>query len=301
MKTVNYIFKKPATHHVGDGFIVSNYIPGQFNLQQKVSPFVMLDYNAPYDFAPSQHKRGVGAHPHRGFETVTLVYKGELEHRDTSGAGGKISDGEVQWMTAASGVLHEEFQSETFANNGGIQHVVQLWVNLPAKYKMSAPKYQSLTKQNIPEVKLENNGGVVRVIAGEYAGVKGSASTFSPVEMYDVRLNPGAATHFDLPENNNTIFLVTKGSITVNGDKKAHDSDLVLFNHDGRDVAITTDEESYVLVLSGAPLDEPIASYGPFVMNTKEEIIQAMEDFNSGKFGELHSEGYAHTKTMKQQ
>ncbi len=287
IKPILHSYSESHTHFVGDGFRVSNYIPGANDYNQETNPFIMLDYNEPYHFPPSKHRRGVGEHPHRGFETVTIVYEGELEHRDSSGGGGIISKGDVQWMTAASGVLHEEFQTQHIADNGGTQHAVQLWVNLPAKDKMSAPKYQSITDAQIAKHPIDNNGSVVRVIAGNYKDTQGPASTFSPIELYDVRLNKDANVELSFPPVNNTMLVVTKGSVTVNGTEVVNHKGFVLFKNEGEIITIKANEDSFVLVMSGAPINEPIARYGPFVMNTREELMQAVEDFNSGKFGKI--------------
>ena len=289
-KTIHKIISDVAPHMVGDGFRVSNYIPGPQNFAHETSPFLVLDYNAPWQTpAGGIHRRGVGAHPHRGFETVTIVYEGELEHRDSSGAGGKIGAGDVQWMTAASGVIHEEFQTDQFTKNGGTQHMAQIWVNLPAKYKMSAPKYQSVTKDNIGVYPVDKNGSITRVIAGNFKGIQGPANTFTPVEMYDVRLNKWASVSFGLPESYNAMILVTKGKVKINDEKEASFKDFILFGHAGETIQLEALEDSYVLVLSGEPIQEPIASYGPFVMNTKQEILDAIEDYNSGRFGKIEN------------
>lgn len=286
-KSITKITAARAPHMVGDGFRVINYIPGPEGLARETSPFLVLDYNEPWEVPASTAPKGVGAHPHRGFETVTLVYEGELEHRDSSGAGGRIGAGEVQWMTAASGVVHQEFQSETFTKKGGTQHMAQIWVNLPAAHKMSAPKYQSLTTDHIGVYPVGNQGSEVRVIAGSFRGTRGPASTFTPVEMYDIRLKAGDEVNFDLPEAYNAMFLVTRGQVETNGEKRASSGDFVLFGHSGETIGLKALEDSYVLVMSGQPIDEPIASYGPFVMNTKQQILEAIEDYNAGRFGKI--------------
>lgn len=286
-KKIKKIVSKVDAHMVGDGFKVANYIPGPGQLARETSPFLVLDYNAPWEVPASGTRKGVGAHPHRGFETVTLVYEGDLEHRDSSGGGGTIGAGDVQWMTAASGVLHQEFQTEAFTKAGGTQHMAQIWVNLPAAHKMSTPGYQSITDRQIARYPVGADGSFVRVIAGSFKGVAGSARTFTPVSMYDLRLKKGAEVSFDLPPTDNTMLLVTKGSITVNRKQAAGFRDFVLFDHTGETITLEADEDSYVLVLSGEPIEEPIASYGPFVMNTKQEILEAIDDYNTGKFGKL--------------
>lgn len=286
-KSIKKILGSRAPHMVGDGFKVSNYIPGPEGFARETSPFLVLDYNAPWEVPAAAARKGVGAHPHRGFETVTIVYEGELEHRDSSGAGGKIAAGDVQWMTAASGVVHQEFQTEAFAQTGGTQHMAQIWVNLPAAHKMSTPRYQSITAENVGRYPVGEAGSVVRVIAGTFKGIKGPASTFTPVEMYDMRLQKGDSVTFDLPESYNTMLLVTKGKIETNEEKIASFQDFVLFGHSGETISVQALEDSYVLILSGAPIEEPIASYGPFVMNTKQEILEAIEDYNQGRFGKI--------------
>jgi redox-sensitive bicupin YhaK (pirin superfamily) len=289
VKNIQKILSDASPHMVGDGFKVANYIPGPENFARETSPFLVLDYNAPWQVAPTDRRRGVGAHPHRGFETVTIVYEGDLEHRDSSGAGGKISAGDVQWMTAASGVVHEEFQTDAFTKEGGVQHMAQIWVNLPAAYKMSKPKYQSITDAGISRYQIDDKGSIVRVIAGDFKGVRGPATTFTPVDMYDIRLLAGADVTFELPVSHNTMLLVTKGKVMIGGEQEVAFKDFVLFGHEGETIQLKGLEDSDVLVLSGEPIDEPIASYGPFVMNTKEEIMQAMEDYNSGKFGKIEA------------
>jgi len=286
-KTIKLQFNDAQTHMVGDGFRVANYIPGPKNFSQETSPFFLLDYNAPHNFPPTKHRKGVGEHPHRGFETVTVVFDGHLEHRDSSGGGGTIGAGDVQWMTAASGVIHDEFQTQEFSETGGMQHMMQIWVNLPAKYKMSTPKYQSITDAQIAHHNIDDKGSFVRVIAGDFKGTKGAASTFTPVDMYDIRLVKDGEVSFDLPAGHNTMLLVTKGNVVVNGTSKATFKDFILFKNDGETITVKADEDSSVFIMSGEPLNEPIAAYGPFVMNTKEEIMQAIDDFNSGKFGSI--------------
>jgi redox-sensitive bicupin YhaK (pirin superfamily) len=283
-KKIQAVYKAGNSHMVGDGFKVFNYFPDN---AIQASPFILLDYNAPHKFSASpNYQRGVGAHPHRGFETVTVVYEGAVAHRDSFGGGGVIRSGEVQWMTAASGILHEEFQEKEFSRKGGTLHAVQLWVNLPAKDKMAAPKYQSIQNGEIEAVKIDAKGSVVRVIAGSYKDVQGPASTHTPIEVYDVRLKKGAVAEFNFPERYNSMLLVTRGSVDVN-QTQAKFKDLVLFSHQGESVQLKALEESMILVLSGDPIDEPVIHSGPFVMNTQEEIDKAHQDYNSGKFGKL--------------
>ncbi len=275
-------------HFVGDGFRVHNFIPSGYRLDMhRTNPFIMLDYNSKYHFAPSSQPKGVGVHPHRGFETVTIAYKGRVAHHDSGGGGGVIGEGDVQWMTAASGVLHKEYHEETFSKEGGIFQMVQLWVNLPAKDKMNAPKYQAIKNAEIPRYQLENDGGTIEVIAGAYQGVKGAASTFTPIHLLNAKLNKGSTASFDFPADYNTLLLVIEGAITVNGEEKVPTDHLLLFENEGETFTIAADEDAVVLVLSGEPIREPIAAHGPFVMNTREELIEAFNDFNQGKFGYL--------------
>ena len=247
----------------------------------------MLDYNSKYIFPASKYPKGVGVHPHRGFETVTIAYKGKIEHADSSGGGGIIAEGDVQWMTAASGVLHKEFHESEWSKTGGEFQMVQLWVNLPAKDKMSAPKYQALSNDQITKVELPDNAGFVEVIAGEYEGQKGSASTFSPMNIYNLKLNQGAEINLNLDANFNTALLVIEGQIKINEAEVVKTDHLALMANDGDNFKIEATENAIVLILSGQPLNEPIASHGPFVMNTRDELNQAFLDYNNGKFGRL--------------
>lgn len=239
------------------------------------------------DFTPTQHRRGVGQHPHRGFETVTIVYDGEVEHRDSTGKGGIIGPGDVQWMTAGGGILHEEFHSDAFAKRGGAFEMVQLWVNLPAKDKMTAPGYQAIRNETIPQVALPEGAGSLRVIAGDYAGKNGPANTFSPLNVWDIRLNQGKSAEFSLPDGWNTALIVLRGTVQVNGDAIARDAEMVLLDSAGSNVTIEANNDAVLLLLSGEPIDEPIIGYGPFVMNTQEQIAEAIADFNSGRFGSM--------------
>ncbi len=285
-KKIEIVVAPREPHFVGDGFRVHNFIPSAYRLDMhRMTPFIMLDYNSKFNFAPSTHPKGVGVHPHRGFETVTIAYKGRVAHHDSSGGGGIIGEGDVQWMTAASGVLHKEYHEETFSKEGGIFQMVQLWVNLPAKDKMSTPKYQAIKNDEIPRYTLEN--GEIEVIAGEYNGVQGAASTFTSVHMLNAKLKQGTTASFNFPANYNTVLLVIEGSVTVNGEEKVPTDHLVLFENEGEDFSFTANEDAIVLVLSGEPIDEPIAAHGPFVMNKREELIEAFNDFNQGKFGYL--------------
>ena len=272
-------------HFVGDGFRVHNFIPGAFDMK-RMDPFIMMDYNSKFHFSGTDTPRGVGVHPHRGFETVTIAYKGRVQHGDSSGGGGIIGEGDVQWMTAASGVLHKEFHESAWAKEGGIFQMVQLWVNLPAKDKMSPPKYQAIKNSEMKMVDLGDNG-VIEVIAGNYNGEKGPASTFSPVNLMNAKLKKNGKADFSFPANFNTAALVIEGNIVVNGEEKVPTDYFVLFENEGEAFSIEATEDAVVLILSGEPLNEPVFSHGPFVMNTREEIIQAFDDFNTGKFGYL--------------
>ena len=286
-KKVELIAAPKPAHFVGDGFRVHNFIPSGYHLDMKrMDPFIMLDYNSKFHFSGTDTPRGVGVHPHRGFETVTIAYQGRVEHGDSSGGGGIIGQGDVQWMTAASGVLHKEFHETEWAKEGGIFQMVQLWVNLPAKDKMSPPKYQSIKNSEMKNVDLGENG-FIEVIAGEFNGEKGPATTFSPVNLMNAKLKSGGKAEFSFPANFNTAALVIEGNIMVNGEEKVATDHLVLFQNEGETFTIEAAEDSIVLILSGEPLNEPIYPHGPFVMNTREEIIQAFDDFNNGKFGYL--------------
>ncbi len=288
MKKVQGIYRAPRQHWVGDGFPVRSLFSYQSHGKQ-LSPFLLLDYAGPMDFTPTQHRRGVGQHPHRGFETVTIVYHGEVEHRDSTGKGGVIGPGDVQWMTAGGGILHEEFHSDAFAKRGGAFEMVQLWVNLPAKDKMTAPGYQAIRNETIPQVALPEGAGSLRVIAGDYAGGNGPANTFSPLNVWDIRLNQGKSAEFSLPDGWNTALIVLRGTVQVNGDAIARDAEMVLLDSAGSNVTIEANNDAVLLLLSGEPIDEPIIGYGPFVMNTQEQIAEAIADFNSGRFGSMDS------------
>lgn len=285
-KNIEAVIAPREPHFVGDGFRVHNFIPSGYHLDmRRMDPFIMLDYNSKFHFPATDKPKGVGVHPHRGFETVTIAYEGSVSHHDSSGGGGTIHQGDVQWMTAASGVLHKEYHAEEFYKQGGIFQMVQLWVNLPAKDKMSTPKYQAIEHKDIPTVEVEN--GFIEIIAGEYNQTKGAASTFSPVNMLNAKLNEGGKANFSFPANYNTVLLVIDGEVKVNNEEIVPTDHLLLFTNEGEDFSIEATENSVVLILSGEPLNEPIASYGPFVMNTQEQIREAFEDFNNGKFGTL--------------
>lgn len=287
-RNIELIVAPGQPHFVGDGFRVHTFIPGGYRMGMKrMDPFIMMDYNSKHYFPPTDQPRGVSVHPHRGFETVTIAYKGKVAHHDSSGGGGIIGEGDVQWMTAASGILHKEYHEENFSKQGGDFQMVQLWVNLPAKDKMSAPKYQAIAHSQMKKYNLPENGGTIEIIAGEYQGQKGSASTFSPVHLMNARLKKGGKASFDFPAHYNTALLVIEGSVRVNDQEDVPADHFVLFANDGSSFTLAGNENTTVLVLSGEPLNEPIAAHGPFVMNTQQEIIQAIEDFNKGKFGFL--------------
>lgn len=289
MKKVQGIYRAPRQHWVGDGFPVRSLFSYQSHGKQ-LSPFLLLDYAGPMDFTPTQHRRGVGQHPHRGFETVTIVYHGEVEHRDSTGKGGVIGPGDVQWMTAGGGILHEEFHSHDFAQQGGAFEMVQLWVNLPAKDKMATPGYQAIRSETIPQVELPDAAGSLRVIAGDYAGEHGPARSFSPLSVWDIRLNQGKSVELSLPDGWNTALIVLRGTVQVNGDAVARDAEMVLLDAAGSHVTIEANNDALLLLLSGEPIDEPIIGYGPFVMNTQLQIADAIADFNSGRFGSMESQ-----------
>jgi hypothetical protein len=288
-RSIEAIVEPNNLHYVGDGFRVYGILGRKEPLTMKrMSPFLLMDYAPPHYFPPNNGApRGVSSHPHRGIETVTIAYKGKVEHHDSSGGGGIIAEGDVQWMTSGSGILHKEYHEKNFGKKGGEMQMVQLWVNLPAKDKMTTPKYQNLNKKNFAKIELENNAGLIDIIAGEYANKKGPASSFSPINLFSMDLNKGKGTSLSFDKSHNTGLLVIKGNVTINNIEKVPTNHFVLFNNDGTEFTLRADEDSTILVLSGEPIDEPIASYGPFVMNTNEEIKQTIDDFNSGKFGYL--------------
>jgi redox-sensitive bicupin YhaK (pirin superfamily) len=252
-----------------------------------LSPFLLLDYAGPREFPPTKERLGVGEHPHRGFETVTIVYDGEVEHRDSSGGGGRIGPGDVQWMTAASGIVHEEFHGRDFARRGGMFEMVQLWVNLPAKDKLASPRYQSITNSQIPTVSLPGGQGTARVIAGQFAGAKGPAKTFTPILVGDLRFASGQRTDLTVADGYTTALVVLKGALRVNGSEEITTAEVGLFDRAGKSISIECVNDTTVLLLCGEPIDEPIVGQGPFVMNTLQEIRQAMDDYRSGKMGHL--------------
>lgn len=287
-RTVERVVTPPPTHFVGDGFKVHNFIPGTYGLDmQRMDPFIMLDYNSKYEFPPSDKPKGVGVHPHKGFETVTIAYQGKVAHHDSYGGGGVIEEGDVQWMTAAKGLLHKEYHEEEWSKQGGVFQMVQLWVNLPKKYKLSEPKYQAIKSSEMKKVELSNNSGSIDVIAGMYNNEAGPASTFSPIHMMNARVKNGGTASFSFPSHFNTILLAIEGSFVVNSSDEVKTDHLVLMANDGEEFTIEATDDCVVLVLSGEPLREPIAAHGPFVMNTREELIEAFNEFNEGKFGVL--------------
>ena len=287
MKKISGVYRNQQMHWVGDGFPVKNLFSYD-RLGQAISPFLLLDYAAPYHFDPTTAQRGVGSHPHRGFETVTIAYQGEVTHKDSHGGGGTIKTGDVQWMTAGAGLVHEEFHSPTFAETGGLFEMVQLWGNLPAADKMTAPKYQAIEAEGIPVIQFDDGAGHIRVIAGQFAEQTGPASTFSPVNVWDGALKAGQAQYIHVPVDHNTLVVVLEGEMSLNGSQKVADHSIVLFANDGKaEIQLEATTDAKFLVLTGKPLNEPIQGHGPFVMNSKNEIIQAFSDFNSGKFGEI--------------
>ena len=286
VKRLNRILRNTDRHWVGDGFPVRTLFAYSDD-GAELSPFLLFDYAGPMEFPPASKRLGVGEHPHRGFETVTIVYQGEVEHRDSSGGGGHIGPGDVQWMTAAAGLVHEEFHGRDFAKRGGMFEMVQLWVNLPAKDKMTAPHYQPILHHEIPVVTLSEGQGTVRVIAGEFAKTKGPANTFTPVHVWDLRLSSGGQTDFDLPDGYTTALAVLKGSVRVNGSEHIESAEVGLFDRTGQSISIECLKDTSALLLCGEPIDEPIYGRGPFVMNTPQEIREAMTDYMTGKMGHL--------------
>jgi hypothetical protein len=285
-KDVLGIYQPGSTHMVGDGFPVRNLFPSN-ELDREVSPFLMLDYAGPQYFSPTDHPRGVGEHPHRGFETVTIVYEGIVAHRDSAGNAGVIGPGDVQWMTAASGIVHEEFHEKEFARKGGTLHAIQLWVNLPRASKMSAPGYQTILNVDIPAIDLAGGAGRLRVIAGSFLRHTGPAHTFTPIQLYDLQLKAGHRVQLSMPSGHNTSIFVLQGRASVNGLQGAGEAELIVCKREGSDVTVEAQEDSRLLVMAGEPIDEPIARYGPFVMNTREELVQAAQDYQAGKMGHL--------------
>lgn len=287
-KNIDAILPPPAPHMVGDGFRVHNFFPSYDRIgMQGMSPFFLMDYNSKVEIPPSDIPKGVGVHPHRGFETVTIAYHGKVAHNDSAGNSGIIGEGDVQWMTAGAGVLHKEYHEKDFSKKGGLFQMVQLWVNLPAKFKNTPAKYQSIENLNTPKYKIEGGKGVVEIIAGEFKGIKGAASTFTPLNLFNARLSKGAITDFSFSERNNTGFLIIEGEVKINDSKIASEDNFIFFKHEGEVIVIEALKDSIILVLSGEPIAEPIASYGPFLMNNEAEIQEAFDDYYSGKFGYL--------------
>jgi redox-sensitive bicupin YhaK (pirin superfamily) len=286
MKNLSFIQRNNQRHWVGDGFPVRS-IFSYNELGAELSPFLLLDYGGPANFPPTTERRGVGEHPHRGFETVTIVYSGEVEHRDSSGGGGIIGPGDVQWMTAASGIVHEEFHGPDFAKRGGTFEMIQLWVNLPARDKKADPGYQNITDQQIPRVSLPGNAGQVRVIAGNYEGNRGPARTFSPMNLWDVKVNAGHRVEFRVPSGHTTALLVLKGRVRLEGGELVGEAELGVLDREGETFAFEALADTTLLILNGQPIAEPIVGYGPFVMNTDAEISQAFADYRNGKMGRI--------------
>lgn len=287
LKQVLGIFGPGSTHWVGDGFHVRNMFPSN-GVEEQINPFLMLDYAGPSKFEPTRKPRGVDEHPHRGFETVTIAYQGSVDHRDSAGNSGTITPGDVQWMTAASGVVHEEKHQRDFAEKGGVFEMIQLWVNLPKKFKMSQPKYQTLLSSQIPVVHFEGEESYARVIAGEFDGAKGPAKTFTPVELFDVRLKAGAMAELKIPQGHNVGLVLLKGDVTVNSEYQlSGEAKLAVLSPEGNRFTLAAAKDTTLLVLGGEPVNEPVVSYGPFVMNTQEELVQAVQDYRAGKMGHL--------------
>jgi redox-sensitive bicupin YhaK (pirin superfamily) len=288
IKQIAKIFTRPLNPGmVGDGFRVYNYFPNGYRLREKLSPFLMLDFNPAFDFGASSHPRGVDVHPHKGFETVTIAYKGSVEHYDSTGNSGVINPGDVQWMTAGAGILHKEFHEREFSKKGGPFEMIQLWVNLPKKHKLTSPKYQALVASEMNRVVLPADGGIVSVIAGKFDDIKGSASTFTEINVFDIRLNKNGEMAVNIPATHNTAILLIDGSADVNG-QHVELHNFVLFKNEGETITIKAKEKSVLLLLSGLPINEPIAQYGPFVMNTQQELQETFREYESGKFGVLN-------------
>lgn len=283
-KTIQQIIRNVRQHWVGDGFPVRSLF--SYGNGNEFDPFLLLDFAGPHEFSPSDHKRGVDVHPHKGFETVTILYQGDLTHRDSSGGSGRLGPGDVQWMTAGKGIVHEEFHSEEFTRHGGTLEMIQLWVNLPAKDKLTPPKYQDLRDSQFPRVALPDGGGQARVVAGQFASASGPASTFTPINVWDFELNSGSQTELTVPAGHTCVLVVQQGHVLANNHElKA--LEVARFDRNGEFITITSQAASRVLVLTGQPLQEPIVGQGPFVMNTREEIQQAIQEYQEGKMGEL--------------
>ncbi len=286
-KPIELILNPPPYHWVGNGFRVHNFFPRALKSSYRMSPFFLLDYNAKMTYPPSNEKRGVGVHPHRGLETVTIAYHGKIAHHDSAGNGGVISQGDVQWMTAGKAILHKEYHENSYVEKGGDFQMVQLWVNLPAKFKMTEPKYQEIPNSLMGKCILDNNSGLVNIIAGEYKSVKGPAYSFTPINLFDVKLEENARINFNFDENHNTGILIIEGNVKINNSETANTDQFVLFENKANDIEIESIEKSTVLVMSGEPINEELFPYGPFLMNTEAEIIQAYEDYQKGVFGFL--------------
>lgn len=286
MKKILGLYGDDRGHWVGDGFPVRTLFSYDA-LGEQISPFLLLDYAGPHHFEPTSARRGVGQHPHRGFETVTIVYDGEVEHKDSTGNGGTIGPGDVQWMTAAGGILHEEYHSPAFAKAGGPFRMAQLWVNLPARDKMAPAGYQGITNADIPVITLPDEAGTLRIIAGEFSGQKGPARTFTPINVWDMRLNAGANLTLDLQQGHTALLVVLSGELFINGSQPVRDAQMLLLDREGTEIAIDAASETSLLMLTGAPLTEPIVGYGPFVMNEESQIREAIDDFNKGRFAQM--------------
>lgn len=292
MKKILATYSAPPRHWVGNGFPVRSLF--SYDRHGKhVSPFLLLDHAGPMDFEAAAEPRGVGEHPHRGIETVTLVYNGEVSHRDSTGAGGTIGPGDVQWMTAGGGIMHEEFHSHEFTEKGGPLEMVQLWVNLPAKDKMTEPGYQSILDRDIPAVELADDAGRLRVIAGDFQGHQGPADTFTPMNVWDLHLNAGGSARLPLPEGWTGVVVTLHGTVEVNGEAVTHGDQVTVLGTEGEGALVEANNDAVLLVLSGEPIEEPIAGYGPFVMNTKEEIHQTLRDLKEGRFGSIPPKEHA--------
>lgn len=288
LKHILSTYTAPRGHWVGDGFPVRSLFSYDRQGASNISPFLLLDYAGPADFAPTDRRRGVGQHPHRGFETVTLVYRGELEHRDSTGSGGLIGEGDVQWMTAGAGIVHEEFHSPAFSNAGGSLEMVQLWVNLPARHKDAKAAYQTLRNADIPRVPLDNTESQVRVIAGDFRGHEGPARTFTPINVWDLDLLPGSELSLPVPDGHTTLLVVLSGTVMMNRSDVLREAELASFSRRGDELHLASNNCARLLLLSGEPIDEPVIGHGPFVMNTEAQIQQAVLDFQKGRFGTLN-------------
>lgn len=287
-KSIRAILPPPPVHMVGDGFKVHNFFPSLPEIGLRgMSPFFLMDYNSKWELPPSEKQKGVGVHPHRGFETVTIAYHGKIAHHDSAGNSGVIGEGDVQWMTAGAGVLHKEYHEKEFSRQGGVFQMVQLWVNLPSKFKITPAKYQAIENRMMGKFYSEDKKAIIDIIAGEYKGIKGPAFTFTPVYMFNAKLIKGSKTDFSFPPDFNTGFLVIEGEVSINKSGKIPENNFVLYNHDGTEIITEALTDSIILIISGQPINEPVASYGPFVMNTEAEIRKAYEDYYNGKFGYL--------------